>query len=307
MSEVLAEGVVAALYRYPVKSMQGEQVTELSLSTRGAAGDRALALLDRASGLVASAHHPGKWGKLLQCSARHGRDGAVEEILVTLPDGEELAAGPELERRLVVLLGREVSLIRAAPADGRYEIVHPDVPDTAPESFVAQTLAAAAGPGRVGQLGLTLAAEPGGLVDVAPVHVLTTASLRELEEAGADPDVRRFRPNIVLETGGRGYVEAAWHRGTARIDSVRLQLTIPTPRCIVPTLAQRGVSADKQPLRTLARENRIAIGAGSWACLGSYANVTAPGTVRVGDRFTVTGPSPSPPARGHSRRARCGG
>lgn len=262
MNETLAQGVVAALYRYPFKSMQGEQVTELSFTTRGAEGDRALALLDRRSGLVASAHHPGKWGKLLQCSARHRRDGAADDILVTLPDGQELAAAAELEERLAALLGRDVALIHAAPDNGSYVIVHPEVQGTAPDAFVQQTLTAAGtGSARVGQLGLTLAAEKGGLVDVAPVHLLTTASRHELVSTGADADVRPFRPNIVLETEERGYVEDEWQRGTIQIGATQLQITIPTPRCIVPTLAQHGVTADKQPLQTLARDNRITTGA----------------------------------------------
>lgn len=199
-----------------------------------------------------------------------------------------MPAGPQLELHLKALTGRNVSLIRRAPEQGAYEIVHPDVDDTAPIAFVEKTLTAAGVTDRrVGRIGLSLAAERGGLVDVAPMHLVTTASLCQLEAAGADAEVRRFRPNIVLRVTERGFVENTWDRCAIQIGDAELRTTIATPRCIVPTLAQHGVPADKRPLQTLARENRIQVGSGKWACLGAYAEVTSPATIKIGDRFTV--------------------
>ena len=137
MSEVIAEGRISALYRCPVKSMQGEQLPELQLTERGVDGDRVLALLDRTDGLVASAHHPAKWDQLLHCRARTTPDC---KVWATPPGGRELPAGAELERELGTLLGQDVRLISSAPAGGAYEIIHPDIPDTAPPQFVKYTL-----------------------------------------------------------------------------------------------------------------------------------------------------------------------
>ena len=55
-----AVGSVVSMWRYPVKSMQGEQVHEAAMTERGVLGDRAYALVDRSTGKVASAKHPGK-------------------------------------------------------------------------------------------------------------------------------------------------------------------------------------------------------------------------------------------------------
>lgn len=156
MKQLIARGRVASLYRYPVKSMQGEQVPTVRLTEHGVDGDRAFALLDPNDGLVASAHHPAKWGPLLHCRARTGPAG---EITVTLPDGRELPARAELEQELAILLERDVRLIRSAPKNGTYEIVHPDVPDTAPATFVEHTQELVGPDAHVGRLGLALAAD----------------------------------------------------------------------------------------------------------------------------------------------------
>lgn len=285
MSEVIAAGRVSALHRYPVKSMQGEQLPELQLTRRGVDGDRTLALLDRAAGLVASAHHPAKWGQLLHCQARTTPD---RKVWVTLPGGRELPAGAELERELGTLLRRDVRLISSAPAGGAYEIVHPDVPGTAPPQFVKLTMDLAGAQRLVGRLGLALEAEPGTLVDVAPVHLITSAALGALTAGSGDGDPRRYRPNIVLDLDAEGYAENEWAGCTIAVGDARLQGMFPTPRCIVPTLPQHGVTGGKQALQTLARDNRVTMGPGNWACLGLYARVSTPGAVRVGAPFTVT-------------------
>ena len=62
-------GKVVALWRYPIKSMQGEQLPVALLAQGSLLGDRAFALLDRATGLVASAKNPDRWSRLLACQA----------------------------------------------------------------------------------------------------------------------------------------------------------------------------------------------------------------------------------------------
>jgi len=285
VSEVIAEGRVSALCRYPVKSMQGEQIPELQLTGRGVDGDRVLALLDRTAGLVASAHHPAKWGQLLHCRARTTPD---RKVWVTLPGGRELPTGAELERELCSLLGQDVRLISSAPAGGAYEIVHPDVPDTAPPQFVKHTMDLAGAQRRVGRLGIALEAEPSALVDVAPVHLVTSAALAAVAAGCGDGDPRRYRPNIVLDLDAEGYAENEWAGCKIAVGDACLQGMFPTPRCVIPTLPQHGVTGSKQALQTLARDNRVPRGPGNWAYLGLYSRVSTPGAVRIGAPFTVT-------------------
>jgi hypothetical protein len=60
-------GSVTALWRYPVKSMQGEELNGAAITERGIICDRAYALRDLETGHIASAKHPGKWAKLFEC------------------------------------------------------------------------------------------------------------------------------------------------------------------------------------------------------------------------------------------------
>ncbi len=291
-------GTIGALYRYPVKSMQGESVSRLDVGTGGVSGDRSLALLDLDSGRVVSAHHPQKWGSLLECRARwDGEPDAGGCVVVILPDGSEEPAGPGLEAKLSDLLGRRVGLIREAPEGGSYEIVHPDLEGVAPDAFIERTLAAAGvRDGRVGRLRVALDAPRGALVDVSPIHFIAGPSITALRASGEDADIRRFRPNLILDGPGDGYVEEAWNGALVSAAGVEMQVSMPTPRCVMTTLAQRGLGPDQRPLRRLATDNRIQMGSGGWACLGSYANVQRPGVVRVGDPVLVT-----PAARSEAR------
>src|SRR4051794_26061062 len=54
-------GQIASLWRYPVKSMQGEELNASAVTERGLLGDRAFALVDASEGRVASAKNPRRW------------------------------------------------------------------------------------------------------------------------------------------------------------------------------------------------------------------------------------------------------
>lgn len=284
-------GAVVALHRYPIKSMQGEAVTSVDVTPSGIVGDRALALLDVATGRIASAHHPTKWGRLLQCAARWSGTPHHGTVFATLPDGREIPAGPALEEALSELLQRAVRLIRQAPEAGYYEIVHPEVQDSAPDEFVAQTLhAAGAADGRTGHLRVSLDAPAGSLLDCAPLHLITTNALRALTALGnSADDLRRYRPNIVIEEHGPddGLPEPDRSGQHVRIGELEAVVTIPTPRCIMPTLEQRGIPASTEPLAALTKWNRLTIGRHRWACLGWYAKPVSAATVSVTDAVAI--------------------
>src|ERR1051326_2766142 len=113
-------GDVVALWRYPVKSMQGEEIGTSAATERGLLGDRAYAILDRETGLIASAKHPRKWSRLFACSAAYAeppRPGdPLPPISITLPDGESIhSEQPDVDTILSRILGREVSLVRETP------------------------------------------------------------------------------------------------------------------------------------------------------------------------------------------------
>ena len=84
-------GIVTALRRYPVKSMQGESTGSASITMRGVLGDRFFALVDVETGMVASAKNPRKWPGLFNYSATfvtQPTNGSAPKVQIVLPDGE---------------------------------------------------------------------------------------------------------------------------------------------------------------------------------------------------------------------------
>lgn len=113
--------------------------------------------------------------------------------------------------------------------------------------------------------------------DDGPVHLVTTASLAALGRShGHEPDVRRFRPNLLVDTGGStGFVEHDWIGRRLSLGGVVLAVVAPMPRCVMVTQAQRDLPPDADLLRTVTEANE--------AELGVLAEVVDTGTVSVGD------------------------
>jgi len=123
---------------------------------------------------------------------------------------------------------------------------------------------------------------PGTFFDLAVVHVLATATIDRLRELYPDGrfEVRRFRPNVVVATEGRGFVENDWiGRSHALGGEVRLEVTGPCPRCVMTTLPQYDRPKDPGILRAAAKHNE--------ANVGVYASVVRGGSVRRGDLVRV--------------------
>ena len=139
-----------------------------------------------------------------------------------------------------------------------------------------------------------------GEKDFAPVHLLTTRSLAHMRRAApeSDWDPRRFRANLLLDDGeppGPAERDLVGARLTA--GGLRLDVELPTPRCVVPSRAREELPHDPQLLRSLVRENRWDLGpVGRQPCLGAYAKVAAPGTLAVGDRLDLVSGTDAPEA-----------
>ncbi len=251
-------GRVAALRCYPVKSMQGEALARVGIGPQGLDGDRRLAVIDAATGRVASAKNPRKWAGLLDLRAEL-RAGVLH---LTAPDGSEYRGDrDDLDAVLSRLLGRPVALRGSSAAPDAIEVEWPDVPGL---------------PGAGTESVESLSA--GGYFDLAPIHVLTTATLCHFRELapGCDFDPRRFRPNVVIETvpGLTGIVETEWVGRAVWVGDVRLEVTGACSRCVMTTLAQPGLAADAQILRAAVAHNA--------AVVGVYATTPHLGEVRVG-------------------------
>jgi uncharacterized protein len=274
-------GSVVSLWRYPVKSMMGEELNAAETTERGLLGDRAYALVDSTDGKVASAKNPRKWPHLFDFRAAFvdpPRSGAkVPPVRITLPEGRVVSSDQsDVNQILSRALKREVTL--DVTERGQREIVESTFPNpwtpTAEEYW--PDMEGLEFRDTVTDFNLP----EGTFFDCAVVHVLTTATvdrLRELYPEGRF-EVRRFRPNIVVEiaSGVKDFVENAWIGGTLAVgDAVRLSLTGPCPRCVMTTLPQGDLAKDPGILRTAAQHNH--------ANVGLYASVVRGGTVRRGD------------------------
>ncbi|MEV0378964.1 MOSC domain-containing protein [Nonomuraea sp. NPDC050643] len=246
------------LRRYPVKSMLGEEVAESEVTERGLAGDRARAVLDVATGKIASAKNPRLWRGLL----------TVE------------GAAPPGDAELSELLGREVRLIDVPPEGAEFE-------RSVPERVLAEGIEAEV-PYTVGTLGG--AAPAGTFFDFAPIHLITTSAVGRIGALSPRGHVEalRYRPNLVIATEAEGFVENDWAGRELRIgDEVVLHVIVASPRCAIPTLAHGSLERDTEALRTVARHNRVPVfDLGPQACAGAYARVLRPGRIRKGDRVT---------------------
>jgi uncharacterized protein YcbX len=284
----LSAGVVAELWRFPVKSMQGERIDGADVTEAGFAGDRAFALVDVETGKVASAKLPRLWGALLQCQAR--TDGG--RVAITLGDGTETATDdPDVHARLSAYLGREVELTTKAPASNRYLAAWPEIDGVMPDAD-RQAYGIGDDPdGTLTDFALAMAAPKGTFFDVSSLHVVARATLDRLGEVqpGTRFAVERYRPNVVVD-GFEAFAENAWGTGaTLQLGGVTAAGVIPTMRCIMTTLAQGDLPRDNEVLRTITKTNRIEIpGMGTWSCVGSYAAVTAGGRIAVGDEVVVS-------------------
>ncbi|TQM15877.1 MOSC domain-containing protein [Pseudonocardia kunmingensis] len=285
--------LVTALYRYPVKSMLGEPLERCRIDARGVVGDRAYALVDVETGTVASAKVPLRWAGLLDFSARcvgEPEPGTPPDVEITFPDGSVHRSGDaDIDDALSAAVGRRVHLTATPPAGAAFEEVWPDIDGLAPAAVIAATRVREEETGEVvSRFDLAAMASQPSFVDLAALHLLTAATLDRLRELapGADFDVRRYRPNVVLDTDGSGFVENGWPgRAIAFGGGATVTVSIPTMRCVMTTLAQGGgLPRDAATLRTIAKHNRVDIPElGTWACAGAYADVTTPGDLAVGD------------------------
>lgn len=276
-------GVVREIWRHPVKSMGGESLARCTIGGLGIPGDRGWAVRDEDAGEIRGAK---KLPALMQCTARYRADpgdGDVTHADIVLPDGTRSATDdPAVHARLSALLGRRVTLWPRRPPEDRdhYRRGLPDEPDMERE---LRAIFARTDDEPLPDLS-TLPPELfeytsplGTYFDVAPIHLLTTASLGAL----GTPDRRRFRANVVVETddGIAGLVEAAWVGRTIRIGGASVRGELRTMRCGMVSLAQPDLPKDPSVLRAVVRD--------ADQCLGLYASVETPGTVGVGDPVTV--------------------
>ena len=234
--------VVKALWRYPVKSMQGEQLSETQIGPTGVVGDRMWAVVDTATGLGLTARRA---PELLFAHAALVDDG----VRITLPDGSIAADDAALSG----WLGRSVTLVRATPTtSATFEIGLAEGDDADRDPSVEWY-------------------QWNGPVGTFHDSTRTQVSIIGAETVGTW-DMRRFRPNVVIDGTG----EDEWVGRQLRLGEAVIDVGKQIDRCVMTTRRQPGgIERDVDVLRTINRERTNNLGVG--------ALVVAPGAVRVGD------------------------
>ena len=258
--------------------MLGEELNSSYVTERGLVGDRSYALIDQETGKVASAKNPRKWGKLFDFRAAFIEDTppqVVENILppvrITFPDGTHIYSDQvdDIDHALSSVLGREVRLMRANLEKPSYEEYWPDIEGLAQREKVTDE-----------------AMPPQTFFDIAVIHILTTSTINRLRELYPEGrfEVRRFRPNIVVESASeekkKDFIENLWVGKRLTIgEDIVLKVTAPCTRCVMITLPQADLPKDLGILRTVAQYNRVTAGV--------YATVHEGGTIRRGDQVRL--------------------
>jgi uncharacterized protein YcbX len=247
---------VVALWRYPVKSLQGEPIDPSRVEEDGVVGDRRWGIRDQRTGRILTAR---RRPELLSASASYQGD----EPVIRLPDGRTVVGpGKRTDGQLSDWLASPVSLIASAgSAPGTAEYFADATDDTS--QAIEWTM------------------PDGRYVDTAPVLLLTTASLRTAASLHPNGqwDSRRFRPNILIDLGGEGWIEDSWVGQPVQVGGVTLIPTQPCIRCTMVTRSQPGLVEDVEIFRTLARHHG--------GHFGVWSEVLIPGTLSVGDRASA--------------------
>jgi hypothetical protein len=248
-------GLVSGLYRYPVKSLQGQTEHCLEIGKDGVVGDRIWGLVDVESGRLASAK---RFSALL---GGVGHDDSVE-----IPGGPHVSLkDADAGDLLSAWLGREVRVVRAGEGGPLSYQMTFDPPNDDAELF-------------------DIPVPEGSLVDLASVHLLTTATLGAC--AARWPhlnwDVRRFRPNVVVDIDIAAFTENDWVGRNLSVGAAVLRVDQPTVRCAMPLRAQPGLAAQPKLFAALNEANPALPNH-----LGLYLSVSRPGSVSVGDGVMV--------------------
>lgn len=305
-------GVISEIWRYPVKSMAGERLmaVDVQAGTMGLLGDRGWALRDDTAGEIRGAKN---FPTLMLCSARYLEPPGIDHVphvAITLSDGRSIRSDdPQVNRILSEFLGHAVSLMPLQPASNKahYRRAQPGssligkiahsrwrpwfeklLPYTKLERDTRELLSREAGEPSLDYSTIPadlfeFTSPPGTYFDLWPLHLMTTASLAEMERVNPKAvwDVRRFRPNFLISTAPEqsGLVEAEWGGRRLSLGSLQCQMSVPTIRCGMTAHAQSELAKDPSVLRSIVRE--------AGQNLGVYGSAAQSGRVRVDDTVVL--------------------
>ena len=264
VTSVSTVGKIESLWRYPVKSMRGEQLQEVFLGFAGVYGDRLYAFRDAA----APKGFPYLTGREQESMLRYRpiyRHPERASKPMNLAEAEAMAPG-----------------VTPVYGDGDDLIVDVETPSGERLPVDDPRLISMLCEGIRERHRLTLARSDRAMTDCRPVSLFSMQTVRQLgEEFGIDMDKRRFRANIYIELesddafGENELVGRRLRLG----NKVVIAVTDRDPRCKMITLEPDTAQPNPEVMRCLARDHE--------GKAGVYAAVVVEGTVRPQDKITL--------------------
>ena len=284
---------IKALYRYPVKSMGGDNLDHTALTKNGIPGDRCWTVKDEERGGIKGGK---RFPQLMDMHAvlEHEPDALTlsPPVAITLPDQSHThSTDPNVNQALSAAIGSPVSLWPLLSADQLEHYRRPPNPENFDQMAYFRALFARTDDEPLPDLSafpeelFIYESSPGTYFDAFPLLIMTTASLNAMATATAESnfDVRRFRPNILLDTDADGFVENSWVGRRLQVGSAILQINAICPRCVMTTHGFADLPKDPRVMRHLVRQNE--------GNLGVYASIEQSGNVKLGDQVEWLAPS----------------
>lgn len=262
-------GKLIQIWRYPVKSMGGEQINSAVINSNGLAGDRCWAVINGETREICSAK---RWPELLNYqaflhageelqSSGYGED--VPGVRIQCPDGDAISGrASDVYASLSAQLGRQAGLVPLVHPDNRnhYRLAEARTVDSMTKEM--QLLEGEGLPdfsNAPEQLMEALAdcvTPPGTYVDAYPLHLITTNSLQYLSDRGNVEAIKeRYRPNLLVEPSEQlaEMTENNWLDYRVQIGEVVLRIHSRTVRCSMPSREQQwcGIKAEKNMARAM--------------------------------------------------------
>lgn len=284
-------GSVKEIWRYPVKGMAGEQVAQCQLDQNGFFGDRRYAVRDTLRNEIQSCKFR---PQLLSCIARYSDtatiNGSEPNLQINFPDGSTLPFdSSEVHGKISALLGHESSLEALSSLSGmdafhRYTTDKQRLLNELNATFEREPGEAGPDFSAPSEDFLNFVTLPGSYFLVSPLHILTSASIAYCKNLlpSADWDIRRFRPNLVIETQDQysGLAEQQWLGKKLHVGKVVIDCNSTAIRCGAITRQQQGIPFNKTILRSIVKE--------ADQNLGIYGDISGQGRLSVGDAIYLS-------------------
>jgi uncharacterized protein YcbX len=280
---------ITDIFRYPVKSMKGHALSSAIMTKRGIPGDRAWALKDEErGGIKGGKRFPQLLSMTPVFASEPNEQNISPTVSITLQDGQVVSStDPNINATLSKAVGSPVSLWPILPEDQLEHYLRPPMDENVDvEAYYREIFArnpdeplpdVSLFPEEV----LKYESPPGSYFDAFPILIMSRASLIHLNEVAAAAggqsnfDVRRFRPNILLDIDANGFPENQWMGRRAKIGSAVIKFEMPCPRCVITTHGFEDLPKDPKIMRHLVKENG--------GNLGAYVSIETPGTFAQGD------------------------